>query len=103
MPLPKGISSILFSLPTICDVTPETVPNANNDSGDAFRLHEDDWRQIEFIAAASLPQVDREITEIERFKRANWTGTGFKSVHVRRERPDGLFPSRIPYALVSRS
>jgi len=100
MPLPKGIGAILFSLPTICDVAPPTIPNASKDNGSSLRLHEDDWRQIEFIAASSLPQVDREIAEIERFKRANWTGAGFKSVYIRKERAEGLYLSRVGYSLI---
>jgi len=100
MPLPKGIGAILFSLPTICDVAPETIPNASDDNSNSLRLHEDDWRQIEFIAASALPQVDREMAELERFKRTNWTGAGFKSVYIRKQRPEGLYPSRVPYPLI---
>jgi hypothetical protein len=100
MPLPEGIGSILFVVPTICDIAPETIPNANHDTKDAVHLHEDDWRQIEFIAASALPQVDVEMAELERFKRANWTGAGFKKVHIRKERPEGLCPSRLPYRLI---
>lgn len=100
MPLPKNVGSFLFPLPTICDAAPATIPSANHDSGDACRLHEDDWRQIEFIPVTALAQVDREMAEIEVFKRANWTGAGFKSVYIRKERPDGLFPNRLPYDLI---
>jgi hypothetical protein len=100
MPLPEGIGAILFSLPTICDVAPETIPNASHDNSNLLRLHEDDWRQIEFIAASALPQVDREMAEIERFKRTNWTGAGFKRVYIRKERPDGLYPSRVSCGLI---
>lgn len=100
MPLPEGIRSILFVVPTICDTAPETIPNDNSDTEDAVRLHEDDWRQIEFIAASALPQVDREMAELEGFKRANWTGAGFRSVYIRKERPEGLSPIRVPYRLI---
>jgi hypothetical protein len=100
MPLPEGIRSILFSLPTICDAAPETIPNPGNDGGEAFRLHEDDWRQIEFIPASALAQVDRELAKVEAFKRAHWTGSGFKSVYIRKERPDGLYPGRVSYGLI---
>jgi hypothetical protein len=37
MPFPEGIRSILFSLPTICDAAPETIPNLG-DGGEAFRV-----------------------------------------------------------------
>jgi hypothetical protein len=98
MPLPEG--PILFSLATICDASPGTIPNINNRGSDGFRLHEDDWRQVEFISAAAVPQVDCEIAQLEAFKRANWTGAGFRSVHVRKERPDGLYPNRVPYRMI---
>lgn len=100
MPLPEGIRSILFSLPTICDAAPETIPNPGNDGGEAFRLHEDNWRQMEFIPAAARAQVDRELAKVEAFKRANGTGSGCKSVYLRKERPDGLYPGGVSYGRI---
>ena len=100
MPLPEGIRSILFSLPTICDAAPETIPNPGNDGGEAFRLHEDNWRPMEFIPAAARAQVDRELAKVEAFKRATGTGSGCKSVYLRKERPDGLYPGRVSYGRI---
>jgi len=100
LPLPKNIKSILFIVPTICHVAPETIPNGSHQSANAIHLHEDDWRQIEFIAATDLPLVEHEMAEIEAFKRSNWTGVGFTSVRIRKERPDGLCPSRLPFSLI---
>lgn len=37
---------------------------------------------------------------IEDFKRANRAGEGWKSVYIRKERPDGLFHTRLPYSLI---
>jgi len=56
----KGVSeidpqSILFTLPTICDVAPATIQDASHNSPEAIHIHEDDWRQIEFIAQTDLP------------------------------------------------
>jgi hypothetical protein len=98
----KGIDphSILFSLPTICDVAPDTNQDVIRDDSEAFLIHEDDWRQIEFIAETDLPQVDREMASIDAFKQVNWTGAGWKSVYVRKERPDGLLPSHLPYSQI---
>ena len=100
MPFPEGIRSILFSLPTICDAAPETIPNPGNDGGEAFRLHEDNWRPMEFIPAAARAQVDRELAKVEAFKRATGTGSGCKSVYLRKERPDGLYPGRVSYGRI---
>jgi hypothetical protein len=68
--------SILFTLPTICDVAPETIQDASHNNPEAIHIHEDDWRQIEFIAETDLPQVDREMASIEDFKRRqlDWCG-----------------------------
>jgi hypothetical protein len=94
------LQSILFTLPTICDEAPETIQSAGHDNLEAVHLREDDWRQIEFIAATDLPQVDREMPGIEDFKHANQAGPGWKSVYIRKERPDGLFPTRLSYVLI---
>src|SRR5947209_3975897 len=67
---------------------------------EAFRINEDDWRQVEFIVDRDLPQVEREMAAIEDFKHANRVGLGWKNVYVRKERPDGLFPSHLPYSLI---
>jgi hypothetical protein len=101
----KGVSeidpqSILFTLPTICDVAPATIQDASHNSPEAIHIHEDDWRQIEFIAQTDLPQVEREMVAIEDFKHANWTGAGWKSVYIRKERPNGLFPNHLPYSVI---
>jgi len=93
-------NSLLFSLPTICDEAPPTVQSAGHDNSDAFRMHEDDWRQIEFIAREALPQIDHEMADLEAFKTANRAPVGWKKVYVRTERRDGLSPSRLPYGLV---
>ena len=101
----KGVSeidphSILFTLPTICDVAPPTIQDPSHNNPEAIHIHEDDWRQIEFIAQTDLPQVDREMASIDAFKHANWTGVGWKSVYIRKERPDGLLPSHLPYSMI---
>ena len=91
-------ASILFSIPTLNDALPPTVQGSGDGNSSAFRLDEDDWRQIEFIAAPALPRVQNEMVEIEAFKRANQAGLGWKNVYLRKERPDGLFHSHISYA-----
>jgi hypothetical protein len=96
----SDLQSILFTLPTICDEAPETIQDAGHDNLEAVHLHEDDWRQIEFIANTDLPQIEGEMAAIEDFKRANRAGEGWKNVYIRNERPDGLFPSSLSYSLI---
>jgi hypothetical protein len=81
-------------------VAPATIQDASHNNPEAIHIHEDDWRQIEFIAQTDLPQVDREMASIDAFKHANWTGAGWKSVYIRKERPDGLLPSHLPYSMI---
>lgn len=41
---------LLFSLPKICEEIPGAGPVPARDGQVVFRLHEDDWRQIEFVS-----------------------------------------------------
>ena len=92
--LPPG--AILFSLPTLCDALPPLdSPVAAIPSG-ALALHEDNWRQVEFVSNADRDAVDRELDEVRRFKTANASGPGWKNVYVRKARADALLPRRIP-------
>ena len=49
---------ILFSLPTVCDRVPEADPVLV--SAVMFEMHEDDWRQIEFVDASLAPVVEEQ-------------------------------------------
>jgi hypothetical protein len=91
---------ILYSLPTICDMAPATTSEEVRDSPDTIRIHEDDWRQVEFVTDVTLPQIDREMAVLEAFKTANRAGLGWKDLYIRKERPDGLSHSGLPYNLI---
>ena len=92
--------TLLFSLPTISDDFPSTIQGGSDQIGDAIRISEDDWRQIEFVERAALPDVQHEIREIEAFKNQNRVGLGWKNVYVRRQRPTGLSPSRVSFQVI---
>lgn len=92
--------SILFSVPTICDVLPDTERAEIEADRDPFYLHEDDWRQVEFVAGGDIIQVKKEMAALEAFKQANWTGAGWKSVYIRKERPGGLAPIGLSFAVI---
>lgn len=100
MALPLDPTSILFSVPTICDVLPDTEAVRVEIDQNPFYLHEDDWRQVEFVSNQDISQVKTELANLEAFKRANWSGAGWKSVFIRKERPGGLASYRLPYALI---
>jgi|SRR5882672_632341 len=85
--MPPG--DILFSLPTIADdvgaATGDSLP-----SSQIFALHEDDWRQVEFVAQKFSGEIDAELADIRRIYAEQRAGVGFKSVHVRRRNPNPL-------------
>jgi hypothetical protein len=92
--------TLLFSVPTISDDFPATVQEHSRVTGDVVHIHEDDWRQIEFIESASLPEIDREMAEIDAFRSKNHVGLGWKNVYVRRARPNGLLQSGLHLGLI---
>ena len=85
---------LLFSLPTLADALPvgekaEAIP------ADALHLHEDDWRQVEFVGLTQQDEVEAELGQLRSFIGEHRKGIGFNEVYVRRNRPDGLAPLRI--------
>lgn len=73
---------ILFSLPTICHWVPPTEGPLLE--GRELLLHEDDWRQVEFVAASQEDVVDAELAEVARVLTESRTGSGFRDIHVRK-------------------
>ncbi len=65
---------------------------------DAFLLHEDDWRQVEFVGFVPQPDVDAELGQLRSFMSQHRNGPGYTEVYVRRNRPEGLTPMGIEIA-----
>ncbi|MDB5221304.1 MAG: hypothetical protein JWO86_9231 [Myxococcaceae bacterium] len=83
--------SILFSMPTLCDLAPPVVPLATGaGDGNVFVLHEDDWRQVELVAKADHAAVGRMLDEVRAATRDNREGPGWKNVYVRKEHPTAI-------------
>ena len=74
-------STILFSLPSICDVIPGVSDSAL--SGDEFVLAEDDWRQFEFVSNKLRSVVDNEIKQIRLIHENESAEVGWRKIHVR--------------------
>jgi hypothetical protein len=59
-------------------------------------IHEDDWRQVEFVSAKLLGDVETEITSIRTICETKRKGGGFVGMHIRKliEAPidDGVVP-----------
>ena len=92
--------SILFSLPTLCDQLPPLLPGVPQLPPGAYRLHEDDWRQVEFVSAPDRAIAEKELGELRNFKMANQVGQAWKAVYVRKSRSGAILSSRVPFARV---
>src|ERR1043166_4858670 len=57
---------ILYSLPTICDAIPAITPGTDRQGKNVFEIHEDDWRQTEFVSQVQKSAIDSQLAEIKR-------------------------------------
>ncbi len=89
------LNRILFSLPTIFDRLPPSGPSAGADR-DRLVIHEDDWRQVEFISRTLEEAVDGELEEIRRVHREARTGAAWSRIHIRKEPAQPLAGLKIP-------
>ena len=79
--------AVRFSVPTLEDHTPALdgpVPDG------AIALHEDDWRQTEFVSAAFADVVRDEAEAVRAVKARHEPGRGWEHLHVRRAVPAPL-------------
>lgn len=88
-------NDILFSLPTLSDPAPavevEVLPNG------AKSLHEDDWRQVEFVAGTNLALIKQELTSLAAFKQKHHRGEGWTQVDIRNEHPTPFATVRLQF------
>lgn len=79
-------NEIWFTLPTISNEFPQTSGSSNTSEFD-IQIHEDDYRQNEFLNASSMPLIEQEIAGIkniwENFSKKGEDYTIFKNCHVR--------------------
>ncbi|QDT74415.1 hypothetical protein [Lacipirellula limnantheis] len=84
------VTSISFSLATICDELPP-LHEVNADAAtDDMQLHEDAWRQIEFVQVERRAEIAALVAEVRQFKINHWNGSGWNELYVRRDRFPGL-------------
>lgn len=106
---PIDPDDMLFSLPTICDVIPSPELDdelaSDDDEDGQFALHEDDWRQIEWIDARYGPAISDEFAAIRQiFAEQRDSASGaFRAVHLRQAIPvaipEGLALTTLQQAL----
>ncbi len=73
---------VLYSLPTINEDTPETGELAPEQN--VFTLHEDDWRQIEFISDSHMETINNELRAIMAVYQHHQEEAGFSQLHIRK-------------------
>ena len=72
---------------------PETV--RKYPEGGYCTVHEDDWRQIEFVVKSNLAHVENELKTLSAFKEKHCSGRGWTSVHIRKEHPAPVIRARL--------
>jgi hypothetical protein len=82
---------ILFSLPSICGAALPGTAQAN-DFGDIIVLHEDDWRQCEFVANSLHDAIDADLSGVRRIHLEAAVKVGWREIHVREKIQEPLPP-----------
>lgn len=76
---------ILFSLPTLCESTPAVDPLPRPDT--CRSLHEDDWRQIEFVPHTNRAHIEKELHSLAAFRKQYRRDQGWSKVYIRHGHP----------------
>ena len=94
-------SELLYSLATISNELPPIEPGTTKLEKQVVELHEDDWRQVEFVAMAQQEQIVAELAAIGRIYQEQRTEEGyFRAIHVRAGLPEPLAGAAITLAEV---
>lgn len=81
---------ILFSLPSICNSALPELTDAPSGAGEIRVLHEDDWRQCEFVSVAYSGEVSRELIAIRQIHEKASMSVGWSAIHLRELIPSPL-------------
>lgn len=99
------IDQILFTLPTLCNEIPALLAGSTKQGKRVLEIHEDDWRQTEFISTSYQETIDIEIAQIKQIYQQASIGSGpipgFKSLHIREHLaqplPEGITLSELAF------
>ncbi|HEY7087993.1 MAG TPA: hypothetical protein VH518_07880 [Tepidisphaeraceae bacterium] len=86
---------MLFSLPTIADELPAVEEASSKLGRNIIEIHEDDWRQVEWVHASFRDRIEEELAQIREIHDRDGDGPGFRRVHVRKAIPAPLEPAEI--------
>jgi hypothetical protein len=75
---------LLYSLATLCDELPALDQQSPVPAGTPD-MHEDSWRQVEFVSSKNHKELDGKMTEFIAFRNAHRKGLGFTGVFVRKD------------------
>jgi hypothetical protein len=89
---------LLFSLPTINDRMC-ALQKANSLEG-MLIIHEDDWRQIEFVSEKLLRDIQAEINCIRSIYETKRQDVGFTAVHIRKSIETPIDDENIPFPVL---
>lgn len=87
---------ILYSVPTLCDAIPGVV--GTSPPGNARRVTEDDWRQVEFVGHSNSSYIQEQLVNLAAFKQEHRRGPGWTKIFIRGEHPWPLETIRIQWA-----
>lgn len=80
---------ILLTLPTLYSEIPGIIGGSTKQGKNVLELHEDDWRQIEFVSMTYRSTVDEELAKVKRIYQEasvfNGQFFGFKELHLRQQ------------------
>ncbi len=80
---------ILYTLPSICDEIPAILAGSTKQGKNVLELHEDDWRQIEFISHSYRSAIDSQLAAIMRIYREASVDNGgflaFRNIYARQQ------------------
>jgi hypothetical protein len=91
--------TVLYSLPTINNALPALGGQAD---GSELALHEDDWRQLEFVHVSYRDLVVQELHDITTIYTQHRQSGAFAKIHVRSRLPDPLLPARLEMEALAR-
>ena len=77
-------AELLYSVATLCDELPALDQIAPVATGTTV-MHEDDWRQVEFVDAKNRLALEQKLAEYISFRNAHRKGLGFTGVFVRKD------------------
>lgn len=90
--------TLLYSLPTLVGALPAIAEGSTKQGRRVLELHEDDWRQTEFVAHALQASIEEELEAIARIHTEHRKGAGFDALHLRQRIPSPLEDVRLTLA-----